>query len=72
MQGARDFETGKKELYNLKDDIAEQHNLSDELPEIREQSYSMLKECRENINASMLSPNPDWDGKVPCIISPQI
>lgn len=62
-----DFETGKKELYNLKDDIAEQHDLSEELPEIREKLYSMLENWRDRIDAKMLTPNPDWDEKEPVV-----
>lgn len=62
-----DFETGKKELYNLKEDIAEQNDLSEELPEITEKLYLMLEEWRKKVNTKMLVPNPDWDEKEPVI-----
>ncbi len=45
------FEDGRLELYNLKEDISEKHNLVNELPELTNKMHNMLKNWRESINA---------------------
>lgn len=39
------------ELYNLKDDIGETHNLADELPEVRDRMYSKLEKWWDEVDA---------------------
>lgn len=41
----------KLELYNLKNDIGEQHNLAEELPEIRDDLYIKLQNWWEEVDA---------------------
>ena len=57
------FEDGRLELYNLKEDIGEQHNLAHEMPEKAEELKKTLYEWRKSVNAQMMTPNPDYDGK---------
>jgi len=49
------------ELYNLKNDIGEQNNLAKQMPEKVEQLKKMLYKWRSEVNAQMLTPNPDYD-----------
>lgn len=55
------YDTGKSELYNLKDDVAEEHNLAEKEPirvaEFRVKHKTWLK----SIDAQMNTPNPDFD-----------
>jgi arylsulfatase A-like enzyme len=48
------------ELYNLKDDLGEQKNLADELPERTGQLRQRLHAWREAVGAQMPTPNPDY------------
>lgn len=41
----------KLELYNLENDIGEQHNLAEELPKIREELYTKLQNWWEEVDA---------------------
>jgi arylsulfatase A len=54
------FEDGKLELYNLKDDPAEKHNLSEKLPEKTGELHAMLKGWRKSMDAQMMTPNPAY------------
>ena len=47
------FETGKLELYNLKDDIGEKHDLAAEKPALVKQLHDQLVAWREAIHAPM-------------------
>ena len=47
------------ELYNLKNDIGEQNNLAKQMPERVENLKRMLYKWRSEVNAQMLTPNPD-------------
>jgi arylsulfatase A len=51
------------ELYNLKDDIAEQNNLAKEMPDKTGQLKRMLANWRSEVNAQTLTPNPNYDPK---------
>ncbi|MGQ1785337.1 sulfatase [Saccharicrinis sp. GN24d3] len=45
------FNDNRQELYNLKDDIGETHDLSKELPEVRERLYSKLEKWWDDVDA---------------------
>lgn len=45
------YETGQSHLYNLKDDIGEQHDLSEEKQELSEELEGMLKQWLVEVNA---------------------
>jgi len=62
-----DFETGKKELYNLKDDIGETTDLAAENPQITAKLAKMLDDWRQSAKAKMMEPNPAWDGLEPVV-----
>jgi arylsulfatase A len=49
------------ELYNLKEDISERNNLAKKMPERVENLKKMLSNWRSEVNAQMLTPNPDYD-----------
>jgi arylsulfatase A-like enzyme len=51
------FEDGKLELYNLKDDIGEQHNLADANPKKAKQLHDKLVAWRAEIGAKMPKKN---------------
>jgi len=56
------FEDGRLELYNLKDDIEESHNLAQVLPEMTRELHQQLVEWRKSIKAAIPEPNPNWEG----------
>jgi arylsulfatase A-like enzyme len=56
------FEDGSVELYNLKEDIGEQNNLADKMPQKTSQLKKMLHDWRKKVDARMPVPNPDWKG----------
>jgi arylsulfatase A-like enzyme len=45
------FEDGTLELYNLKDDIGEENNLAEKMPEKTNQLHKLLKSWRKSVNA---------------------
>jgi arylsulfatase A-like enzyme len=47
------FEDGRLELYNLKDDIGEKHNLIDKMPQQARQLHQRLLDWRKSIGAPM-------------------
>jgi arylsulfatase A-like enzyme len=55
------FETGKKELYNLKQDIGETKDLSEEKPELVEKLSKMLEDWRTSSGSQMATLNPDYN-----------
>ncbi len=58
------FEDGGLELYNLKDDTAEQKNLAKANPEITAKLHKMLKDWRKANNAPVPTKrNPKYKGK---------
>ncbi|MFI3287531.1 MAG: sulfatase [Rikenellaceae bacterium] len=54
------FETGKYELYNLREDISETNDLSDSLPEVLEAMKTELHQWQKNIDAQMPVMNPGY------------
>ena len=54
------YETGKTELYNLKNDIAESEDLSEKMKSKTEELLLMLVKWRKELNASMPLANPDY------------
>ena len=53
----------KFELYNLKEDIGERNNLAKIMPERVEKLKKMLSNWRGEVNAQMLTPNPNYDSQ---------
>jgi len=51
------------ELYNLKEDLGEQKNLAKKMPEKVEKLKKMLYNWRSEVNAQMLTPNPNYDSR---------
>jgi arylsulfatase A-like enzyme len=54
------FEDGRLELFNLRDDIGEEHDRSAELPERGAQMHTRLRAWREEVSALMPRRNPNW------------
>jgi hypothetical protein len=54
------FEDGKVELYNLREDIEEEHNLAQTKPELARQLKNILAEWREQVEAKIPEPNPEY------------
>jgi arylsulfatase A-like enzyme len=54
------FETNTVQLFNLKDDIGEQHDLASSEPEKVNELRAMLHNWRKQVNAKMMEPNPDY------------
>ncbi len=54
------FEDGKLELYNLREDIEEAHDLSKSDPELTKKLHGMLVNWRESVEAKIPEPNPEW------------
>jgi len=46
-------------LYDLSNDIGEQKNLSDQLPEIRDSLAEILHQWQKEVDARFPSPNPN-------------
>ncbi len=51
------------ELYNLRDDIGEENNLAEKMPEKAGELREMLHSWRELVDAKMPKPNPDYQPK---------
>jgi arylsulfatase A-like enzyme len=49
------------ELYNLKNDIAEQNNLAEKMPGKTRQLKDMLANWRKKVGAQIMTPNPDFN-----------
>lgn len=54
------FEDGRLELYNLRQDISERHNLADQHPTLREQLHRQLVTWRQQLQVQMPTPNPNY------------
>jgi arylsulfatase A-like enzyme len=54
------YEDGALELYNLRDDPGEEHNLASSQPERAAQLHEMLLRWRDEIEAQIPQPNPDF------------
>ncbi len=55
------FESAKRELYDLKKDISEEHDISQEQPEKTEELYNLLNDWRLKSGAKMMDSNPKWN-----------
>jgi arylsulfatase A-like enzyme len=55
------FEDGRLELYNLREDVAEEHNLVDEEPELAARLRARLAAWRESVGGKIPEPNPDYE-----------
>ena len=51
---------GQPELYDLKNDIGEKHNLASANPGMVEEMKQMLARWRESVNVQMPEPNPEY------------
>jgi len=47
------FEDGRLELYNLKEDIGEQNDLAESMPQVRDRLHAKMRAWREELNALM-------------------
>ncbi|MDX1965964.1 MAG: sulfatase [Planctomycetaceae bacterium] len=56
------YEYGEVELYNLTDDVGEQHDLSQSKPQKTAELRSKLKDWQTRMHAKMPTPNPSFDG----------
>ena len=54
------FENGTVQLFNLKDDLSEQHDLSKQNPRKTAELLSQLQDWRKRVGANMMPPNPDY------------
>jgi arylsulfatase A-like enzyme len=57
------YETMTPELYNLKTDPDERHDLAKELPDKTKELVTLLHNWRTTVNAQMPTPNPNHDPK---------
>jgi arylsulfatase A-like enzyme len=55
------FEDGRLELYNLRADIGEQHDLAAEEPDRRDRLHRNLVAWRDSVGARRPEPNPDYE-----------
>lgn len=55
------FEDGRRELYHLREDIGEAHNLAADQPQRVAMLADRLATWRESIEALIPQPNPDWE-----------
>ena len=54
------FEDRRLELYNLRDDISESHNLAASEPAVTSRLHSLLRNWLIQVNARIPQPNPDY------------
>jgi arylsulfatase A len=54
------YEHGRLELYNLKEDIGENHNLAETKPELARELHQMLAGWRKDVGANMPVPNTEY------------
>jgi len=54
------FEDGRLELYNLRADVGETHDLAPEMPRLRERLRQHLHAWRDRVEARIPQPNPAW------------
>jgi hypothetical protein len=55
------YEDGQVELYDLKQDIGERHDLANARPEQAARLRNQLARWRESVGAQMPKPNPNYD-----------
>lgn len=49
------------ELYDLREDVREQNNLSAERPAVRDRLHEQLRSWRDEVGAVMPAPNPNYE-----------
>ncbi len=54
------FEDGRAELYNLREDISESHNVAQDYPEKTNELKARLAQWRKEVQAKIPQPNPDY------------
>lgn len=54
------YENNTVQLFNLKDDINEQNDLSSSEPEKANELKEMLHSWRKSFSAKMMEPNPEY------------
>jgi arylsulfatase A-like enzyme len=54
------FEDGRLELYDLREDVGEDNNLAEAKPDVANRLHKMLAAWREDVEAKMPEPNPDY------------
>ena len=59
------FEDRHAELYNLREDIAEEHDLAQSTPEVTERLRTMLHQWLREVDAKIPEPNPDYVPREP-------
>jgi arylsulfatase A-like enzyme len=57
------YEDMRVELYNLKNDLGEHHNLAAKMPAKADELRKLLHNWRTQMNAQMPTPNPDYNPK---------
>ena len=56
----RRYESGKRELYNLKDDLSEKKDLAADMPKKIAELDAKLTKWLESVDAKMTKPNPEY------------
>jgi len=56
----RYYETGKQELFNLKNDMSEENDVADSRPDTVKRLATMLDEWLKDTGAKLPIPNPNW------------
>ena len=59
------YDEGKVELYNLHDDVGEQHDLSAQMPDKVNELRQRLHDWQKQVGAQMATPNPNYDPSKP-------
>ncbi|MHC4983419.1 MAG: sulfatase [Planctomycetota bacterium] len=54
------FEDNRVELYNLRQDVSEDHNLAQERPDVARELRTMLHDWLKAVDAKIPQPNPDY------------
>jgi arylsulfatase A-like enzyme len=57
------YEDGQLELYNLQTDSGEKNNLARQQPEITRQLKAKLNAWRQEVNAQLPKPNPEYNSQ---------
>ncbi|PCH55335.1 MAG: hypothetical protein COC21_03015 [Verrucomicrobiales bacterium] len=55
------FENGTVQLFNLRDDMGEQNDLSKIEVQKTKELTAKLHQWRKDVDAQMMKPNPDYD-----------
>ncbi|MEQ8211447.1 MAG: sulfatase [Lacipirellulaceae bacterium] len=53
------FEDGRRELFDLANDLGEKHNLADQHPDVAERLAMQLENWQQSVEAKMPTPNPN-------------